>query len=83
MLYRETDKNTYQDFIKSLISDFQFIGSKKKDDSVNNFVPIKNISELDADYQRPTIPPAKKVANYFTNKDFRNTDISMKTQTQR
>jgi hypothetical protein len=50
MLYKVIDKNTYQDFIKSLISEFT---------------------------------PAKKVVNYFTNKDFRNTYISMKTQMQR
>ena len=48
MLYKVIDKNTYPDFIKSLISEF---------------------------------PPVKEVVNYFKNKDFQNTDISMKTQT--
>jgi sulfhydrogenase subunit beta (sulfur reductase) len=55
------DKSVYKDFIKALISDYEFIGPKKKDESVHDFVPIKDISELDTSYMRTTIPPAKKL----------------------
>lgn len=55
------DKSIYKDFIKALISNCEFIGPKKKDKSVHDFVPIKNISELDTNYMRTTIPPAKKI----------------------
>ena len=61
MLYKVLDKNAYQDFIKSLIADYQFIGPKRKDKATHDFVPIKDISELDTDYKRTTLPPAKKL----------------------
>ncbi|TET51738.1 MAG: hypothetical protein E3J58_01520, partial [Actinomycetota bacterium] len=61
MLYKALDKSAYQDFIKSLIADYQFIGPKKKDRATHDFVPIKDISELDTDYKRTTLPPAKKL----------------------
>ncbi|MBC8386899.1 MAG: 4Fe-4S dicluster domain-containing protein [Actinobacteria bacterium] len=61
MLYKVLDKSDYRDFIKALISKYEFIGPKKKDKSVHDFVPIKNISELDTNYMRTTIPPAKKI----------------------
>ena len=61
MLYKVLDKRDYRDFIKALISKYEFIGPKKKDKSVHDFVPIKNISELDTNYMRTTIPPAKKI----------------------
>lgn len=61
MLYKVLDKSSYRDFIKALISEYEFIGPKKKDRSVHDFVTIKNISELDTNYMRTTIPPAKKL----------------------
>jgi len=61
MLYKVIDKSTYQDFIKSLISDYALIGPKKKDKAIHDFVPIKDFSELDTDYKKTTLPPAKKV----------------------
>jgi len=61
MLYKVIDKNAYKDFIKSLIADYQFIGPKKKDKATHDFVPIKDISELDTDYKRTTLPPGKKL----------------------
>ena len=61
MLYKVLDKSDYRDFIKALISKYEFIGPKKKDKSVHDFVPIKDISELDINYMRTTIPPAKKL----------------------
>ncbi|TET15757.1 MAG: hypothetical protein E3J77_01390 [Actinobacteria bacterium] len=61
MLYKVLDKDPYKDFIKTLISKYEFIGPKKKDRSVHDFVTIKNISELDTNYMRTTIPPAKKL----------------------
>lgn len=61
MLYKVLEKSVYDDFIKALISEYEFIGPKKKDRSVHDFVTIKNISELDTNYMRTTIPPAKKL----------------------
>jgi len=61
MLYKVLEKDVYKDFVKTLISKYEFIGPKKKDSAVHDFVPIKNISELDSGYIRTTIPPAKKL----------------------
>jgi len=61
MLYKVLDKGVYRDFVKALISEYEFIGPKKKDRSVHDFVPIKDISELDTNYIRTTIPAAKKI----------------------
>ncbi|GAG73763.1 unnamed protein product, partial [marine sediment metagenome] len=61
MLYKVLEKSVYDDFIKALISEYEFIGPKKKDRSVHDFVIIKDISELDTNYMRTTIPPAKKL----------------------
>jgi len=68
MLYKVMEKNVYKGFIKALISDYEFIGPKKKDESVHDFVPIKDISELDTGYTRTTIPPAKKLLFLPTEK---------------
>jgi len=61
MLYKTLEKEVYKDFVKNLISNYEFIGPKKKDQAVHDFVPIKDISELDINYMRTTIPPAKKI----------------------
>lgn len=61
MLYKVLDKGAYRDFVKALISEYEFIGPKKKDKSEHDFVLIKDISELDTNYMRTTIPPAKKI----------------------
>ncbi len=61
MLYKVLGKDIYKDFLKALISDFEFIGPVKKDKAVYDFVPIKNISEMDTNYKTTTIPPAKKI----------------------
>ena len=61
MLYKVMGRDVFKDFVKSLISDYEFIGPKKKDKAVHDFVPIKDISELDINYKRTTIPPAKKI----------------------
>lgn len=61
MLYKVLEKDVYKDFVKTLISKYEFIGPKKKDSAVHDFVPIKNISELDTNYIKTTIPPAKKL----------------------
>lgn len=53
--------NAYKDFVKSLIYNYEFIGPKKKDNAIHDFVQIKDISELDTNYTRTTIPPAKKI----------------------
>jgi len=60
-LYKVLGKDIYKDFLKALISDFEFIGPVKKDKAVYDFVPIKNISEMDTNYKTTTIPPAKKI----------------------
>jgi len=61
MLYKVMSRDVYNDFVKSLISDYELIGPKKKDKAVYDFVPIKDISELDTNYTKTTIPPAKKI----------------------
>lgn len=61
MLYKVMSRDVYKDFVKSLISDYEFIGPKRKDKAVHDFVHIKDISELDTDYKKTTIPPAKKI----------------------
>jgi sulfhydrogenase subunit beta (sulfur reductase) len=61
MLYKTLEKEGYKDFVKNLISNYEFVGPKKKDSAVHDFVTIKSIEELDTDYKRTTIPPAKKI----------------------
>lgn len=61
MLYKVMSKGDYKAFVKSLISNYEFIGPKRKDKAVHDFVPIKDISELDTNYTKTTIPPAKKL----------------------
>lgn len=61
MLYKVLDKNRYRDFVKCLINDFEFIGPVRKDAAIHDFKIIKNIEELDTNYKRTTIPPAKKI----------------------
>ena len=68
MLYKVMDKSAYQDFIKALISNYEFIGPVRKDKSVHDFIPIKDISELDTNYIRTTVPPAKKLLFYPAEK---------------
>jgi sulfhydrogenase subunit beta (sulfur reductase) len=61
MLYKVLEKDVYKDFVKTLISKYEFIGPRKKDSAVHDFVLIKSISELDTNYIKTTIPPAKKL----------------------
>lgn len=61
MLYKVMGRESYNGFVKSLISNYEFIGPKKRDKATHDFILIKDISELDTRYQRTTIPPAKKV----------------------
>lgn len=61
MLYKVLEKDVYRDFVKTLISKYEFIGPKKRDSAVHDFAPIKSISELDTNYIKTTIPPAKKL----------------------
>lgn len=61
MLYKILKKSDYVELVKKLIENFEFIGPKKKDKAVHEFTQIKDISQLDTDYKRTTIPPAKKI----------------------
>jgi sulfhydrogenase subunit beta (sulfur reductase) len=61
MLYKVLKKSNYEIFIKTLIEKYEFIGPRRKDKAIHDFVPIKNISELDTNYMKTTIPPAKKL----------------------
>lgn len=54
-------RDVYRDLIKFLISDYEFIGPKRRDKAIHDFVPIRDISELDTNYTSTTIPPAKKI----------------------
>lgn len=61
MLYKVLSKDDYGALVDGLIKDCHFIGPKKKDKAVHDFVPINNMDELDTEYVRTTIPPAKKI----------------------
>ncbi len=61
MLYKVLSKEDYGELVKGLVKDCNFIGPKKKDKAIHDFVPIKDPSELDTSYTRTTIPPAKKI----------------------
>jgi len=61
MLYKVLSKDGYADLVKGLVEDYKLVGPKKKDQAVHDFVPIKDLSELDTNYTRTTIPPAKKI----------------------
>ncbi|MCG9478850.1 MAG: 4Fe-4S dicluster domain-containing protein [Actinomycetia bacterium] len=61
MLYKVLTKDDYSRLVKGLIEDYKLIGPKKRDKAVHDFVHIKDIAELDTNYTRTTIPPAKKI----------------------
>lgn len=61
MLYKVLDKKDYKDFLSGLVSDYKLIGPKKRNEAVHDFVPIKDLSEVDTNYKRTTLPPAKKL----------------------
>jgi sulfhydrogenase subunit beta (sulfur reductase) len=61
MLYKILKKDDYTEFVKKLISDYEFIGPVKKDNAVHDFMPIKDIKKLDVNFKRTTVAPAKKV----------------------
>lgn len=61
MLYKILKKEDYTDFVEKLISEYEFIGPKRKDKVFHDFVPIKDLKELDTDYKKTTIAPAKKL----------------------
>jgi hypothetical protein len=51
VLYKVIDKDTYQHFIMSQISDLQSIGPKRKDASTYDFITIGDTVDSDTDYQ--------------------------------
>ncbi len=61
MLYKILGKNEYEDFLSDLISKNEVIGPKKKDGAYSDFVAIKDPKEIDTDYQKTTLSPAKKI----------------------
>jgi sulfhydrogenase subunit beta (sulfur reductase) len=61
MLYKILDKKNFNGFLNNLISNYDFIGPKKIDKAVHDFESIKNIEEIDLNYIRTTLPPAKKI----------------------
>lgn len=61
MLYKILSKSDYQDFVKKLVGNYQFIGPKKKDKATHEFTDIEDFKQIDTDYKRTTIPPAKNL----------------------
>jgi len=61
MLYKVLKKDDYEKFVKSLINDFEFIGPVKKDSITHDFMKINSFDQLDTNYKKTTIAPAKKV----------------------
>ncbi len=61
MIYKLIKKKDLKSFLLKLIIDYDFIGPKFKDNSVHDFEKITDYDDLDIDYRRTTIPPAKKL----------------------
>jgi len=61
MLYRVLDKKDYKDFVSGLIAGYKVIGPKKRNGMVHDFVTVKSFDEIDVNYKRTTLPPAKKI----------------------
>jgi len=61
MLYKVLGKKDYKDFLTRLISQYALIGPKKIKNEIYDFVPIKTLDEIDINYKKTTLPPAKKL----------------------
>jgi sulfhydrogenase subunit beta (sulfur reductase) len=61
MLYKIIKKEDFKSFIIKLIIKYDFIGPKRKDSAVHDFVKILKFEDLDLNYKRTTIAPAKKL----------------------
>jgi sulfhydrogenase subunit beta (sulfur reductase) len=61
MLYKILGKKDYSIFLSHLISKCDLIGPKKIKDEIYDFVPIKDLNEIDLSYKKTTLPPAKKL----------------------
>src|SRR4030066_2181373 len=61
MLYKVLSKKDFKSFLSSLVSNYALIGPKKINKVLHDFVPIKNADEIDLNYKRTTLPPAKKI----------------------
>jgi sulfhydrogenase subunit beta (sulfur reductase) len=68
MLYKILKKDDYRDFLTHLIENYEFLGPVKKDSATHDFVRIKNFDEVDTNYKRTTIAPAKKILYPSTEK---------------
>ena len=61
MLYKVLGKKDYKDFLTHLIFQFALIGPKKIKNDIYDFLPIKAFDEIDINYKKTTLPPAKKL----------------------
>ena len=61
MLYKILGKKDYSIFLSRLILEHDLIGPKKIKDQIYDFVPIKDLNEIDISYKKTTLPPAKKL----------------------
>ncbi|MHB1253420.1 MAG: 4Fe-4S dicluster domain-containing protein [Candidatus Humimicrobiaceae bacterium] len=61
MLYKVLGKKDYSVFLTPLISKYELIGPKKIKDDIYDFLPIKDLNEIDINYKKTTLPPAKKL----------------------
>ncbi|MHB1275727.1 MAG: hypothetical protein ACYC0D_07545, partial [Candidatus Humimicrobiaceae bacterium] len=61
MLYKILGKKDYSVFLSRLILEHDLFGPKKIKDQIYDFVPIKDLNEIDISYKKTTLPPAKKL----------------------
>ena len=61
MIYKTIKKSDFQKFLTKIIDNYDFVGPKKRDHAVHDFVKITKFEDIDLDYKRTTIPPAKKL----------------------
>src|SRR5665647_3573439 len=61
MLYKVLGKKDYSVFLSHLVSEYDLIGPKKIKNDIYDFVPIKDLNEIDISYKKTTLPPAKKL----------------------
>src|SRR4030065_2183165 len=61
MLFKILDRKDYKNFLSNLITNHTLVGPKKINEALHEFVPIKSVDEIDLNYRRTTLPPAKKI----------------------
>lgn len=79
MIYKILEKPDYEEFVSALIDNYEFIGPKKINKAVSDFLPIKKFEELDTDYKKTTLSPAKKLL-FKSSEDLISYDLGEKIE---